>query len=64
MDFRWRYEDGAGNDTAGPEITFSDQQDAENWLSREFQALLDGGVERVVLLDGEEEVYGMSLLPE
>lgn len=64
MDFRWRYEDGAGGAATGPEITFADQQDAEDWLAREFQALLDGGVERVVLLDGEEELYGMSLLPE
>ncbi|MDQ3155085.1 MAG: hypothetical protein M3R63_26240 [Actinomycetota bacterium] len=63
MDFRWRYQDGSGNDTAGPEITFADQQDAEDWLTREFQALLDAGVDRVVLLDGDDEIYAMSLHP-
>lgn len=64
MTFRWRYQDGSGADTAGPDTTFEDQADAEDWLSREFSDLLAGGVDRVVLMDGGAEVYGMSLQPE
>ncbi|HEX2298876.1 MAG TPA: hypothetical protein VHH34_10220 [Pseudonocardiaceae bacterium] len=64
MTLRWRYEDAAGSPAPGPEITFDDQDDAEEWLGREWQSLLDGGVEAVTLLDDAEEVYGpMSLRP-
>jgi len=53
-----------GGQAPGPEITFSDQADAEEWLSFEWQNLLDGGVGAVTLLDGESVVYGpMSLRP-
>jgi len=64
MTLRWRYEDATGSPAPGPEITFDDQGDAEEWLGREWQSLLDGGVEVVTLLDDAEEVYGpMSLRP-
>ena len=64
MTLRWRYEDAAGSPTPGPEITFDDQGGAEEWLGREWQSLLDLGVEAVTLLDGAEKVYGpMSLRP-
>ncbi|MGH3796332.1 MAG: hypothetical protein ACRDSP_15745 [Pseudonocardiaceae bacterium] len=64
MVLRWRYEDPEGAAMAGPEITFDDQADAEEWLGHEWQGLLDGGVEAVTLLDGADEVYGpMSLRP-
>lgn len=63
MAFRWRYQDEAGNDTAGPEVTFEDQADAEEWLGREFEGLLDAGIDQVVLVDCEAEIYRMSLHP-
>ena len=62
MALRWRYEDHSGAPARGPDITFEDQTDAEEWLGREWQGLLDSGVEAVTLLDGGAEVYGpMSL---
>ena len=64
MTIRWRYQDRAGGQAAGPDITFNDQEDAEEWLGREWPTLLEGGVAAVTLLDGEDEVYGpMSLRP-
>ncbi|MGH3865392.1 MAG: hypothetical protein ACRDQ4_04490 [Pseudonocardiaceae bacterium] len=64
MALRWRYQDLDGGQAPGPEITFPDQDDAEEWLGREWPSLLDGGVVAVTLLDGESVVYGpMSLRP-
>ncbi|MGA9310779.1 MAG: hypothetical protein WBV74_10460 [Pseudonocardiaceae bacterium] len=64
MALRWRYQGMPGGQAPGPDITFSDQADAEEWLSLEWQNLLDGGVGAVTLLDGESVVYGpMSLRP-
>lgn len=64
MAVRWRYEDADGVPVPGPEITFDDQDDAEEWLGREWQGLVEDGVQAVTLLDGAEEIYGpMSLLP-
>lgn len=64
MSVRWRYHGADGLEVSGPEITFDDQPDAEEWLGREWQGLLDDGVHAVTLLDGDEEVYGpMSLHP-
>jgi hypothetical protein len=64
MGLRWRYEDLGGVAVAGPQITFDDQVDAEEWLGREWENLLDSGVAAVTLLDGADEVYGpMSLRP-
>lgn len=62
MALRWRYEDRSGAPAPGPDITFDDRADAEEWLGLEWQGLLDSGIEAVTLLDGREEVYGpMSL---
>lgn len=62
MALRWRYEDLGGAPVPGPEITFDDQADAEDWLGREWQSLLSSGIAAVTLLDGADEVYGpMSL---
>lgn len=64
MALRWRYEDSAGGQAPGPDATFDDQADAEEWLAHQWQGLLDGGVEAVTLLDDEDQVYGpMSLRP-
>lgn len=65
MTYRWRYHDADGGEIDGPAETFEDQGDAEDWLGREFPALLDAGVEAVTLLEGDEELYGpMGLHPE
>ncbi|HEU0088291.1 MAG TPA: hypothetical protein VFQ77_11690 [Pseudonocardiaceae bacterium] len=64
MALRWRYENPDRDEVTGPQLTFEDQADAEEWLGREWRNLLDGGVAAVTLLDGAEEVYGpMSLHP-
>ncbi|GLZ42666.1 hypothetical protein [Actinokineospora sp. NBRC 105648] len=64
MSFRWRYEDGSGTPVTGPDLTFDDQAEAEEWFGAEWADLLAAGVHQVVLLDGGAEVYGpMSLHP-
>jgi hypothetical protein len=64
MEYRWRYHDGQGREIAGPEVTFGDQTEAENWFGAEWQQLHTAGVEQVTLLRAEAEVYGpMSLRP-
>lgn len=65
MVLRWRYEDADGGAASGPDVSFEDQADAEEWLGLQWQGLLDDGVEAVTLVDGTEELYGpMSLRPE
>ncbi|MDQ3402184.1 MAG: hypothetical protein M3548_02165 [Actinomycetota bacterium] len=64
MSYRWRYEDESGAVVEGPDETFEDQQEAEDWFSAEWEELLGAGVHQVVLLAGADEVYGpMSLHP-
>jgi hypothetical protein len=64
MALRWRYENSDGGPAPGPDITFDDQADAEEWLGHEWPGLLECGVAAVTLLDGEDRVYGpMSLRP-
>lgn len=65
MVYRWRYQNSSGVDVRGPEVAFTDQQEAEDWLGGAWRELLDGGVDAVTLLHGSSEVYGpMSLSPE
>ena len=62
VEFRWRYQDEAGQEIAGPDMRFADQADAERWFSESWEELLEQGVHQVTLLHGEAEVYGpMSL---
>jgi hypothetical protein len=64
VDFRWRYQDAAGHELAGPDARFADQDEAESWFGEQWTALLAQGVHQVTLLRGEAEVYGpMSLHP-
>ncbi|HEY8373405.1 MAG TPA: hypothetical protein VIL00_11730 [Pseudonocardiaceae bacterium] len=64
MVYRWRYEDAEGREVPGPDTEFPDQAEAEDWLARNYQDLLDGGIEQVVLLENRTELYGpMSLHP-
>jgi len=63
MAWSWRCEDGSGNPVAGVgDLTFPTQADAETWIGETWRDLADQGVEQVVLLEGDREVYGpMSL---
>lgn len=46
----------------GPDEDFDDQGEAEAWFSDLWPELREAGVDAVVLLDGDAEVYGpMSL---
>ncbi|MFF7631868.1 hypothetical protein ACFZB9_01755 [Kitasatospora sp. NPDC008050] len=63
MVWTWRYEatDGAVITPAGGVEEFSSQGDAESWIGEEWKRLLADGVERVVLLEDDQEIYPMSL---
>jgi hypothetical protein len=64
MTLRWHYLDSEGGRRPGPDVTFDDQDGAEEWLGLEWPDLLASGVAAVTLLDGESVVYGpMSLRP-
>lgn len=64
MSFRWRYLSESGTEQTGPDDTFSDQTEAETWLSDEWPALAEAGIDAVTLLDGDSEVYGPMSLHE
>ncbi|GAA3876796.1 hypothetical protein GCM10022243_47060 [Saccharothrix violaceirubra] len=62
MEYRWRYQDAQGREVDGPQETFADQGEAEDWFNGVWQDLRASGVDRVTLLRDESEVYGpMSL---
>lgn len=65
--WRWRLLDGSGAEVQVSEElaqTFPSQSDAESWLGEFFTELADAGVDQVVLLEADREVYGpMSLHP-
>jgi hypothetical protein len=67
MPFAWRYETLDGSTLPGeglPAERFPTQADAETWIGEVWQELLDAGVDRVSLLEGDRLVYGpMSLHP-
>ena len=67
MAWTWRYETREGAEVPAPVAPpeqFPSQADAESWLGENWRTLLDSGVDRVSLLDGEHLVYGpMSLHP-
>ncbi len=63
MAWSWRCESNRGKvvESVGGQ-PFPSQADAETWIGENWRELLEQGVDRVVLLDGEREVYGpMSL---
>lgn len=64
MAFRWRYQDAAGAPVDGPDEEFDDQAEAEAWFGDTWEDLRATGVDAVVLLDGEAEVYGPMSLHE
>jgi hypothetical protein len=63
MTWSWRLEsaDGTTVDTV-PTEKFPSQADAESWIGEAWQDLAAQGVDQVVLLEGDRQVYGpMSL---
>ncbi|MFN8076248.1 MAG: hypothetical protein U0Q15_12620 [Kineosporiaceae bacterium] len=63
----WRFEAPDGTPVTPEGFSGSDfpsQADAESWVGENWRELLAAGVEQVVLLEGDREVYGpMSLRP-
>src|SRR5579859_3922472 len=68
MPWTWRYEKSDGTPVPSDglqEAIFASQGDAESWLGENWRALLDSGVDQVILLDDTRVEYGpMSLHPE
>jgi hypothetical protein len=60
----WRYLD-ASEGEVGKSEPFADRDTAESWLTQEWEALRDRGVEEVMLIDedGGEQLYTMGLGP-
>ncbi len=58
--FRWRYLDAEDRETGASE-GFPDRAAAEGWLGEAWPRLLEDGVEQVVLMDAERELYRMGL---
>lgn len=65
MTWTWRYEDADGRPVPAPPSTesFGTKGDAESWLGETWRELLDGGVQSVVLLEGDRVEYSMPLTP-
>lgn len=61
--FSWTVEDPNGSTITTSE-TFSSREDAEAWMGAEWSRLAEAGGKAVVLMDGTEVVYRMSLDPE
>jgi hypothetical protein len=63
LPFRWVLRDANGSDLRASE-EFASKEEAEGWMGAEWAALAAEGAERVVLMDGDDIVYDMSLRPE
>lgn len=65
--WRWRLEAADGSAVEDSDIvspTFPSQADAESWVGESWRDLLAAGVDQVVLLEADRQVYGpMSLRP-
>ena len=68
--WHWRLLDAAGVELSSEDVgigrgaRFTSQGDAESWLGESWRELADEGVDSVILLEGDREVYGpMSLQP-
>lgn len=66
MAWTWRFEkaDGVRVDPPVQPEDFTTQGDAESWIGENWRELAASGVNQVVLLEDDREVYGpMSLEP-
>jgi hypothetical protein len=63
MTWSWRFETTDGTVVDGVTTEkFPSQADAESWIGESWQEVAETGVDQVVLLEGDREVYGpMSL---
>lgn len=63
MAWTWRCETSAGKPVTGVVTeSFPTQADAETWIGETWRDLLEAGVDQVVLLENDRQVYGpMSL---
>lgn len=60
MSFRWIYRD-TPKTTAGGSDAFDSQAGAEEWMGDHWRELLDRGILAASLMDGDTELYTMSL---
>ena len=60
MTFTWLYR-SSPTEVAGRSEGFQTKQDAEDFMGAEWRALLDDGVLAATLMDGDDELYTMSL---
>ncbi len=60
--WHWRLLDASGAEVvaegAGSPSRFPSQSDAETWVGESWRDLVEQGVDSVVLLEGDREVYG------
>lgn len=65
MSFTWAFLDEAGGEVGRSEV-FPGREEAEDWMGRCWQDLLERGVEQVALEDGARgsRVYRMALREE
>jgi hypothetical protein len=61
--YRWLLKDANGAELRTSE-GFDSKDEAESWMGTEWSALAVEGADRVVLMDGDDVVYDMSLQPE
>ena len=60
MSFRWVYRTSP-TETSGSSEDFGSQQQAEDFMGAEWRRLLDDGILAATLMDGDRELYTMSL---
>lgn len=59
-DVRWILKDALGTELRSTDA-FGSRDEAEAWMGREWQGLLEAGAESVVLVEGDHRVYEMGL---
>lgn len=57
---RWILKDAGGGELRASD-SFSSREEAEAWMGREWESLLEEGAESVVLMEEDDIVYEMGL---
>ena len=63
MSYRWLLRDGPRT-VIGSSDEFDSQDDAEDWMGKEYKRLVEEGSLAASLMDGEKELYTMKLTAE